>query len=939
MKTACLVLISFLFTISTFASGEPGNGTISGKVLDAKNGETLIGVSVYLEGTTTATSSDMDGNFSLSNITPGKCNVVFKYIGYQLIMERDVVVEAGKITTISLSMKEDQVNLNEVVVKADIVKRDNASAIVLMQKNSTIIQSGISSEEIKRTPDRNSGDVIKRLSGAVISEGKYAVIRGLADRYNIAMVNGMILPSTEPDRKTFAFDMFPSNMLDNIIVYKTAQPDLPSEFAGGIINMSTKDIPEKSFFQINYTNTFTQGSTFKPYMKYQGGKLDALGFDDGGRQLPNDFPTVDSMTAWNNFNPKKYAATKTLKNDWGAKKAATVMYPGQSVQASGGFANKLKKTEVGGVFAVNYSNNIRMQAIDNRQSIGTTDTDWVYNETRYINTTQLGALANLAVQYDGKHKISVKSFFNQGSENITANRHQKDYNTQDVFDREIYQFVSNTMASVQLTGDHFLKGPDIKIRWYGGYAYTHRDQPKTRGIAYRTYLDNSGDKDTMLRILSIANSPDAMQGGMFFADLRDKQYNGGFDFSLPFKMLKHKQSFKTGFYYLQKERAYDSRVFGYVAGPNFKPTHFFDTFENAFDTSNINKNGYILAEATNKKESYTASSQTTAAYAMFENKFTPWFRMVWGMRFEYFRQRLNSFDQTNNPANRDNKYYNFLPSTNLIFSLNEKSNFRASYSMTTSRPEFRELVDNAFFDFSTYYSVTGNPNLTQTKIHNADLRYEIFFGKGQMISASAFYKRLLSPIELLAQAGTGSVLSFQYNNKSKAHLAGGEIEIKKNFDFFGRWKQWENFSISVNVAYIYSKISITDSSIAGNQSRPLYGQAPYVVNASLQYNEPNINLTCNLLFNMSGPKIFAVSGVNNYDIYENARPQLDFQISKGFFKNKFLVRFTAGDLIANPTVRYYNNPKENKNFDGKKDEVFGIWRNYRTFALTFGYSF
>ncbi|MFN8278358.1 MAG: carboxypeptidase-like regulatory domain-containing protein [Chitinophagales bacterium] len=933
-----------LFTLVAalgFAAAAIAGGTITGKVLDANNAEALIGATVVLEGTTQGVATDIDGNFTLLDLPAGSYNLVVSYIGYQQKTERQVAVVNGQTTTVSLALKPTQNELKEIVVRKEIVRHDNASAMVIMQRNATVIQSGVSQEEIRKSPDRNSGDVIKRMSGAVVSEGKYAVIRGLADRYNMAMVNGMILPSTEPDRKTFAFDLFPSNMLDNMIVYKTAQPDLPSEFAGGIINMNTRDIPEKSFVQLTYSNLFIQGSTFQKYQTNTGGKYDALGFDDGSRQLPANFPSVDSMSAWNNYNPKKYQAAKQLLNRWGSKPGKGIAYPGQSVQFSGGFSKKLKRAEWGGVVAVNYKNELRQQAIAHRQSIAGSDTDWVYNETRYINATQLGAMANLALQIDGRLKLALKTFFNQQGENITTQRHEKDYNTGDLFDREIYQFTATQLLAFQLSGDHFMPKSGVKLHWAGGMTQLHRNQPMTRGISYRYYNNDYDDADTLTRQLAISNSVNPLMGGLFFANLKERQYTAAADAAVPFHIKSEKQWFKTGVYFLQKERDYQSRILGFIKGPQYKPAHNSDNYETAFDTANLNKQGYVLAETTNKKESYGARSRTVAAFAMLDNKFSI-FHLVWGLRFEHFRQELNSFDQTNQPANRNNTYLNFLPSANAIISVREDMNVRLSYSMTTSRPEFRELVDNAYYDFTTNYSITGNPNLTQTQIHNADVRYEWFLGRGQMVSASAFYKRILHPIELLAQAGTGSVQAFQFNNNSKAHLAGVEVEVKKNFDFMNRainWKQWENFSLSFNVAYIWSRIAVTDSSVAGNKNRALYGQAPYVVNVALQYNEPVHHFSCGLLFNISGPKIFAVSGLNQYDIYENARPQLDFQISKGFFKNHFQARFVAGDLIARPTIRYYNAPNENKNFDGRRDQVFGIWNNYRTFQLALTYSF
>lgn len=934
---------TFLIFVAVFNLGvcAAQTGTISGKVIDAKTGETLIGVSVFIENTTIGTASDIDGNFVITNVPEGTHNVVEKYIGYKQKVEKGVVVQVGKVTNLSAVLESDEVAIKEVVVKADIVKHDNASAILLMQKNSTTISSGISSEDIKKSPDRNSGEVIKRMSGATISEGKYAVIRGLADRYNLALVNGQVLPSTEPDRKTFAFDIFPSNLLENLIIYKTAQPDLPSEFAGGIINMNTRDIPEKNFFSANYGINFTQGSVFKPYTTYAGGKTDFLGFDDGGRALPKNFASYDSLQTWSKFDKRKYDEAKKLSNKWGTKQQK-MAYPGQSIQFSGGFAKRFKKAEVGGVFSVNYSNNIKRNDILNRQSIsGGVDTDWVYNDERYINTTQLGALANVAAVFGGVHKISLKNTFSQSGEDITMLRKERDINTGYLYDREIFQFTATTLYSTQLTGEHFFKGPDIKWRWYGGYVLTKRSQPNTRGMSHYSYNRDDDEADTLTHLAAVSNSYSPLQGSMFYTNLRDNNYNAGTDVSVPFKILKAKQLFKTGFYFQKKDRVYDSRIFGFIRANSFSNSNLYKGSENLFDTANFNSKGFTLDEITNKKDSYKASTNLYATYAMFENSIASRLKIVWGARFEYFRQTLASFDQTNMPANRDNKYFTVLPSANIIVSLNEKSNFRASYSMTTSRPEFRELVDNAFYDFSSKASITGNPNLKQTTIHNADLRYEYYFGKGQAFTVSAFYKKLMNPIEQIGVA-SNSVSSFTFSGNNNADVAGVELEFRKNFDFMNKvshWKQWENFSINLNAAYIYSRIQIKDTNAVGNKTRPLQGQTPYVINVGLQYHEPKTDITANVLFNMVGPKIFATGNLYDHDMYENGRPVLDFQLSKSFFDKRFLVRFTASDLLAQNTVRYFNAPNEKKTFDAKTDRVFGVWKNYRSFTLTFSYSF
>jgi hypothetical protein len=258
MKKLVLFLLSSLLLNVTFA----GTGSISGKVVDSKNGETIIGATVMIEGTTVGTSTDLEGNFVIKNLEEKTYNLVVKYFGYQEMKESNVVVKSNEVTNVTIAITNIENTLGPVTVTAK-VSRDNTSAIITMQKNSSTIASGISGEEIKRSPDKSSGEAIKRVSGATIQDGKFAIIRGLGDRYNYAMVNGAVLPSTEADRKTFAFDMFPTNLLDNIIIIKTSQADLPSEFAGGIIQLNTRDVPEQNFFNFTISQNIIENSKVK----------------------------------------------------------------------------------------------------------------------------------------------------------------------------------------------------------------------------------------------------------------------------------------------------------------------------------------------------------------------------------------------------------------------------------------------------------------------------------------------------------------------------------------------------------------------------------------------------------------------------------------------------------------------------------------------------
>ncbi|HYG15744.1 MAG TPA: carboxypeptidase-like regulatory domain-containing protein, partial [Bacteroidia bacterium] len=201
-----------LLSISSYAQ----NGTISGRVIDELTGEELLGATVLIKGTSQGSATDFNGNYVIKNLQAGKYTVVFSYISYGTKEITDVIVTAGKATTVDVALKEAVLELTTEMVVTASYKQETANALLIAQKNAFSIGNGVSGDVIRKSAASNSGDVIKQVSGATVQGGKFAVIRGLNDRYNAAMINGSPLPSTEPERRAFSFDLFPSNMLDQL---------------------------------------------------------------------------------------------------------------------------------------------------------------------------------------------------------------------------------------------------------------------------------------------------------------------------------------------------------------------------------------------------------------------------------------------------------------------------------------------------------------------------------------------------------------------------------------------------------------------------------------------------------------------------------------------------------------------------------------------------
>ncbi|WP_431198901.1 carboxypeptidase-like regulatory domain-containing protein [Mucilaginibacter sp. P19] len=336
-------------------------GKIAGRVIDQKTGETLIGATVGLQGGSKGAATNVEGRYILSGLQPGKYSIVVKYIGYQSKSVSDVEVQAGAVTSLDVALTQSSTQaLNEVVVKATY-RQASVNALYARQKNSIQLSDGISADMIRKSPDRNTGDVLKRVSGTSVQEGKFVVIRGLSERYNNNMMNGTTLPSSEPDKKAFAFDIIPSSLVDNIIVYKTATPDLPGDFAGGTINTITKDIPDSRFLEVAISVGYNSKTTLKNNFidARPNGKYDFLGFDDGSRKLPAAYSNVKKDYTSGTTSAEKTAIAQQFPNTFYYKEGQMSL-PNIGFQFSTGNSKiNTNGNRLGYNFSLNYSNGHR----------------------------------------------------------------------------------------------------------------------------------------------------------------------------------------------------------------------------------------------------------------------------------------------------------------------------------------------------------------------------------------------------------------------------------------------------------------------------------------------------------------------------------------------------------------------------------------------------
>jgi TonB-dependent receptor len=934
-------VVLFLLLLSSF-SLLAQKGKIAGKISNGRN-EGLSGVTIKIGGAATGfAKSDVDGHFSFNAEFGKKYSITVSYIGYKDKTIDDIsIAHANEEETVNIIMEEGGAALDGVTVKSSArsgARGETINALISYQKNTSAVAQVVSGEAIRRSPDKNTSEVLKRVPGTSVQDGKYLVVRGLADRYNQAMLNGVLLSSTEPDRKTFSFDVFPAPMIDNIIINKAFVPELPGEWAGGLIQVNTKDVPSSSFFSMQLGTGFNTQTAGSDFYQYQGGKLDWLGFDDGKRALSGDFPTKSQFNALDQTQKTMYG--KQFENIWATQKNAADFLPvtNKSFQVSGGFNAKLgAKNKLGVVLALTYNQNFKRTNFDNRlYSItgGVASLNFDYHNDKYAQDILWGALGNVTLQLGNNNKISWKSIININSTDYTTKRTGKDYENDPINGENIraseLALKANTFFNTQVTGDHNLPSLKAKLHWYGSFNILDQYIPDQRRVQYN---QNVVVPNSPYLLLISASKTSQRSGSRYYGFLNDYIYTGGGDATKTFNAGGLTQSLKVGYMLQIKDRLFDSRPFS-IYLPSDNPSLRMLSEEVVFDAANFGTgfdNKFAFNEISGDQYRYVANTILNAGFLQFDNQLSQKLRATWGLRWENFDQVVGSMN-AKDPRHVYSKVDDFLPGLNLTYKANDQTNIRLSGSQTVIRPEFRELSPFAFFDFDLGATTTGNKALVRTKVTNADLRYEIYPRAGELFTIGVFYKYFDKPIELFFnQTGAGSSSTFNYINADKASGYGVELDFRKKLDVIADGLR--NFTFQGNFSYIYNRVT----SAGTNLNRPMQGQSPYLINATLQYDVEKLGLNTTLLFNQIGRRILYVGSSDYPPVWENPRPLVDFQVAKKILKRRGELKLNVSDLL-NRVAYYYHDLNDNGKFE-KTTDAISIARKYGTnVSISFSYN-
>ncbi len=874
MNFIVILILLMLFTfiqIDSYASDNLPN--VYGKITDKMTGEGLPYVYVVIPGTNVGTITDAEGNYYL---TLGKGNYKMK-ITYMLYKPEEVVIEIKDNNTIiiDISLVPNTTSLNAVTVTE---KKTITSDIVLLNeiKNSQNVASGLSSQQIAKSPDKNASEVIKRIPGVTIMNGRFIIVRGLSQRYNNVWINNAVAPASESNSRAFSFDFIPSNLIDNIIIYKNLSPDLPADFSGGFVKIITRDIPSENNFTLSYSNTFRTNSTFNKVKYYSDDIADYFGTGTLTRNLRSSFPTnLDDVTL-----NEACQQVATLKNDCAIKNRTAI--PDINLSLSFTHRKKIKNFTLGQSGYVGYSfKNEKNTQSNNSYGIynyskGESSYSKKYLDTQYVSEAKLSAAYNVTLLNNNGTQIAFKNLLqNIGNDRITFREGENFSNGYIEKSRE-YLYSNKLTYSTQLSGSHQLKKDTNMICWTLGYGYLNNNQPDRKVMDARMEQNESSPYYGQYK--SMDNDIKR-----YFQELTEHSASLSLDYSHNLFFGTFKPSFKTGIYSEYKNRHFDARNFTYKKSLNYDlpEGYFYLPYEEMFDLQYLRPDGFYLTENTGKADSYYSSNLINAAYFSINLAYAG-FKLSGGLRAEYQYLQLDSYESDGvKPVNIKQHNFGLFPSANFSYTLKEKHVFRVVYGKTTNRPEFREIAPYVYYDFDSFSFIEGNPELKNAVIHNLDFRYEFYQTANEIISLGVFYKKFFNPIEITYYY-TGSELQYTFINANSAESFGLELEVRKSLDFI----KLKNFSLLLNASLIRSEVIFTDGS--NEKNRPMQGQSPYIINAGLYYDNPKINLTFSILYNIIGKRIVAVGQSNqnsNEDIpntYEMPFHSLDAVIQKKF---------------------------------------------------------
>jgi len=867
------------------AQSGDGTGAIAGVVVDAAEGKPLPGANVSIEGTTTGTSTDLNGRYRLDGLSPGTYDVLFSFVGFQQKTVTGVEVDAGQTTRLEVTLAEATAQLGEVVVEAEAA-RDSEAGLLKERAAAAAVSDAISAETISRAGAGTVADAMSLVTGASIIEGKYVNVRGLQGRYIDTQLNGSSLPSTDPDGKSVALDVFPSSLIDNVVTTKTFTPDRPGSFTGGSIDITTKSYPDDRFFNVSFSASSNSEVGVGGNLLRMTEGLD--GVPSVVENLPDEPPPF--FTNEESKVAATTAATEAFKTQITPRRDDVI--GNQSVEVAFGDQYRVLDDRPLGVIATGtydksfsgFEDGITARFNQTGLTSETLNPTAQFSTQRGVEETLMSGLLGLSFQPQSQHEVGLRFLYTDDEEErarIETGTLPRDFSGDTQFQTRALRTIERSVFSAELDGTHrFGAGREgLRADWRVTRSRANRDEPDFRLFSNQF---NVAEGDTAFAISPSIFLPPSR----FFRDMTEDEWGGEASAEVSFGSVE----VKTGGRYQTKSREFRERIFQHrLDQTNFTGDANALVNEQAGPVGRDERGrmrfGTFIRDFTDSRNNYDGDQDIGAGFLMVELPVPGLssMRFTGGLRVEYTDMSIATIGDE--PRRGQFEETDFLPSANLKWGLQDDMNLRFSFGRTIARPTFREFAPFESFDFVGDYIERGNPDLDRTRVNNLDIRWEWFVRPGELLSVSGFYKDFTDPIERTIDPEAAANQVITYVNRDDANVYGVELEARKRLAVLASWLR--HVQVGGNLTLTQSEVSRPDDvlqairafDVDADDSRDLQGQSPYIVNVNAGYENPNTGTSVNVFFNRFGDRLDIVTR-NGNDIFERSRSMININASQ-----------------------------------------------------------
>jgi outer membrane receptor protein involved in Fe transport len=925
-------------------------GVVSGVVISTWNGTPLPSVTVTVRGTTLAVQTDASGHYELKNVPPGDQVLRFSKPGFAAAVVTDVRVLVAQTTTVNGNLRPEFYEMEEYQVTAEEFTEQTEKILMERQQASSMMDA-IGSEQFSKLGAGDAGAIMSKVTGVSVVGGKYAVVRGLSDRYTRTLLNGLEVPSADPYRMSPQLDLFPSAMIDRINVSKTFTPDQPGGTGGGMIDIVTKPFPEKPFLKAILGTSYNENSNLKnDFLAAPESSMDLIAFPSGPKPLDSKLfgltkaplPPQSAGTRETEANAvarrQQADAAAGLLQDLGTANFAGVSKSSPLnliFGASAGETIPIFERNFGMFGGLNYGRAFRLveDAIVNRYNpngsprrLGTED--------RGNIGTEYGANVNLGYDLSPYAQLGF-NFMLAHSTDEEARHGTFPFNEgqDESLERWQIHFTDREILNYQIHGHHELPFlAESKVDWVVALANTTQDEPDQRFMNY--FLTPEGGAT-----FGDASIPYPQYPSRYFREIEEQSLNYKVDWTLPLSFMKEESRLRTGFLSSSTDRDFREQYFTYDLHTGFDLNNPNSYLNNpaylqyianfvGFTPAGVGRTNFVFSRFVRDSVAnpYTASQDIRAGYLMGDFGVLPWLRLIGGARLESTLLELDAGSA--GKANIDQT--DLLPAAGAVITLWTNLDLRLSYGETVARPSFRELSPYDSYEPDLTVVLRGNPNLQMVSIKSYDARVEWYPDPGDILSLGFFYKEVERPIEWVSVSADDELVEpFNRLNKT-ATVMGVEFEARKSLDFIPG--QFKGLTLGANITLIKSIATLTDIELENKRgidphvsdTRPLFDQSPYIINLDLSYDHPTSGTSLVIGANLTGERLVLLR-TKGPDVYEHPPISLDAAISQKFRKH-WTVRFGVRNLLDSEFLTTYgSDPNGN---------IFQSYKRGRTYSIS-----